>query len=290
MHPRELLEANLGVVERAIAAVCASASISGADAEDFASSVKVALLDNDCAIIRQWQGRSSFATYVTVIIRRLLVDHQRAQGRWYASAAAQRQGEAAVLLERLLVRDRRSVDEAFAAVLDVHPHLTRSQLAAMAAAFPERAVRARLVAVDEQEVAEVPGVQRADERVHELDLLRRARRASEIMQAAMAEMSDEDRLILRLRFAKDVSVADIARVLDVPARPLYRRVEALLTTLRRTLERSGAGAREIGDLIGSAGERLDFRFDGQLAGKPDGKTTAAHPSLPREGEGSEDLR
>ena len=283
MHPRELLEANLGVVERAVAAVCPAASISGADAEDFASSVKVALLENDGAIVRQWQGRSSFATYVTVVVRRLLVDHQRAQGRWYPSAAAQRQGEAAVLLERLLVRDRRSVDEAFATVLDAHPHLDRSQLAAMAALFPERAVRARLVALDaEKDVEEVPGGAWADERVMELDLLRRARRASEIMQSAMREMSEEDRLILRLRFAKDVSVADIARVLGVPQRPLYRRIDALLATLRRTLERGGAGAREIGDLIGSAGERLDFQFGG--------KSGPAYPSLPAEGEGSEELR
>jgi len=37
---RELFEANLAVIERAIEAVCAQASLRGADAEDFASLIR----------------------------------------------------------------------------------------------------------------------------------------------------------------------------------------------------------------------------------------------------------
>jgi DNA-directed RNA polymerase specialized sigma24 family protein len=69
----------------------------GADAEDFGSSVKLHLLENDCAILRKWEGRSSFATYITIVIRRLLVDQRRAGGRFYTSAAAHRGGDAAVM-------------------------------------------------------------------------------------------------------------------------------------------------------------------------------------------------
>jgi DNA-directed RNA polymerase specialized sigma24 family protein len=86
MGPRELFEANLAVIERAIEVVCASASLRGADAEDFASSVKLSLLENDCAILRKWEGRSSFATYITIVIRRLLLNQLRVGSRFHPSA------------------------------------------------------------------------------------------------------------------------------------------------------------------------------------------------------------
>lgn len=280
MHPRELLEANLGVVERAIGAVCAHAGLRGADAEDFGSSVKLALLEDDCAIVRRWEERSSFATYVTVVIRRLLVDHQRRAGRWYSSAAAQRQGEAAVLLERLLSRDRRSFDEALAIVLATHPEVTPAQIAAMAATLPARPARPVLVPIDDDDRDRFAGPQRADERVTELELAQRARHASRVVREAMQSMTAEDRVVLRLRFSEELPVADIGRSLGIPQRPLYRRIETLLTLLRRALERAGLHALPVSDLIGTAGEHLDFQFRG--------KTDPEHPSLP--GEGSEGLR
>src|SRR5215212_8145573 len=88
--PRTLFEANLAVIERAIARVCLDAKLHGVEAEDFASSARLALLLDDCAILRKFEGRSSFATYITVVIRRLLTDQQRAGGRWFPSAEAQR--------------------------------------------------------------------------------------------------------------------------------------------------------------------------------------------------------
>lgn len=100
-------EANLDVIERAIARVCRDSRLSGADAEDFASSARLSLLADDCAILRKFAARASMVTYLTVVVRRLLVDARRSEGRWYASAEAQRRGEAAVQLERLVSRDRR---------------------------------------------------------------------------------------------------------------------------------------------------------------------------------------
>src|SRR5687767_9861715 len=91
-------EENLGAIERAIARVCREARLDGADAEDFASSVRLALLADDCAILRKFEGRSSMPTYLTIVVRRLLFDELRATGRWYASSEAQRRGPVAVQL------------------------------------------------------------------------------------------------------------------------------------------------------------------------------------------------
>ncbi|HYH09254.1 MAG TPA: sigma-70 family RNA polymerase sigma factor [Thermoanaerobaculia bacterium] len=275
MHPKELLEANLGVVERAIAAICAQARLRDADADDFGAAVKLALVEHDYAIVRKWEGRSSFATYVTVVIRRLLVDQQRAAGRYFASGAAKRQGEAAVMLERLIARDHLSPEEAFPIVRRAHPELSSAELTAMTASFPVRAPAPRLVPLEPVDEERLPGQQRADERVAEHDVALRAQQASRVVREALASMSVEDRVIVRLRFVEDLSIADIARALGIPQRPLYRRLEALLATLRRTLEKDGLGEGSIGDLIGTAGERLDFRLRG--------KTEAPLPSIQETG-------
>lgn len=260
MHPRQRLEANLGVIDRAIALICAQAGVRGADAEDFASAVKLALVENDYAIVRKWEGRSSFAAYITIVIRRLFVDQQRAAGRWYASAAAKRQGDAAMLLERLIGRDGRSLEEAFSIVRQAHPEVSREELASMTSSFPARTPPPRVVALDAESEERFAGSERADERVVEQDVERLARQASRIVRDALERMTADDRVILRMRFGEELSVADLARVLGVPQRPLYRRIEQLLAQLRRALESAGVDASSIGDLIGKAGETLDFRL------------------------------
>jgi RNA polymerase sigma factor (sigma-70 family) len=279
MNPRELFEANLAVIERAIARVCADGSLRGADAEDFASEVRVQLLEDDGRILRKWEGRSSFATYITIVIRRLLIDRRRADGRWYPSTAAQRQGAAAVLLERILHRDRTPLDEALALAQRAHPELSAVELYALAAALPERAPRLRVVPIIEGDDDRLAADTTADSRALDYDLGRRSQHASRVVREAMSALTAEDRLILRFRYVKELSIADIARVLGIPQRPLYRRLELLLGALRRSLEQAGLDAASAADLIGAASDRLDFA----LAGKND----EPHPSLvSAEGEGS----
>src|ERR1043166_4641455 len=79
----------------------------------------------------------------------------------------------------------------------------------------------------------------ADENANVFDRARRSEHASRIIRDAMRSLTSEDRLILRLRFAKGSSIADIARTLAMPQRPLYRRIETILAGLRRAIEREG---------------------------------------------------
>jgi RNA polymerase sigma factor (sigma-70 family) len=262
MHSSEMFETHLDAIERAIGRVCRDARISGADAEDFASAARLALLANDGAILRKYEGRSSFATYITIVIRRLLVDQQRAAGRWYVSAEAQRRGEAAMLLDRLLHRDHNTFAEAAAIVTAQHPEVGASELREIAAALPDRPPRPRLVQIDEHEEDRFAAADSAEERVLARDLDERFAAISRVIGAALAAMSAQDRVVLRLRFAKGASVADIARVLDIEQRPLYRRIEALLDDLRRVLDRAGIDAASVTDLIGDARSPLDFGFGG----------------------------
>jgi RNA polymerase sigma factor for flagellar operon FliA len=264
-------EANLDVIERAIARVCRDSRLSGADAEDFASSARLSLLAGDCAILRKFAGRASMATYVTVVVRRLLVDARRSEGRWYASAEAQRRGEAAVQLERLVHRDRRPLAEAVMVVRETHPELSEAALEEIAAALPERAPRPVLQTLDDGGEERFAAKTVASDRIDELDVAQRSKALSDVVRAAMAVMTPADRVILRLRFREGASIADIARALGTEQRPLYRRVETLLASLRRALQAAGLDAHAAADLIGAAGEHLDFGLDGNQSG--------THPSM-----------
>ncbi len=54
-------------------AQCRSILLSPGDREDLAGEVMLTIVDNDYAVLRQFRGKSSLATYLTVIARRVVV-------------------------------------------------------------------------------------------------------------------------------------------------------------------------------------------------------------------------
>lgn len=69
------VDRTLGLVTHVVthAADCRGMSLSASDREDLIADVFVALLERDMAALRQFQRRSSLATYVAVIARRRVV-------------------------------------------------------------------------------------------------------------------------------------------------------------------------------------------------------------------------
>src|SRR5438045_3685156 len=76
MNPGDLFRANLPLIDRTIDRVCRRARLFGPDAEDFASDVRLALMADDYAVLRKWEQRSSLATFLTVVVQRMLVDRR----------------------------------------------------------------------------------------------------------------------------------------------------------------------------------------------------------------------
>lgn len=54
-------------------AQCRSIRLSAADREDLAADVFLTIVDNDLAVLRHFRGKSSLATYLTVVARRVVV-------------------------------------------------------------------------------------------------------------------------------------------------------------------------------------------------------------------------
>ena len=244
-----LLLSNLHIVDGVIRFVCQRQRVSATEAEEFASEVKLRLVDNDYDVLRRFQQRSSLRTYLSVVIQRMFLDYRnRLWGKWRPSAEALRLGPVAVRFERLIVREGYGFDQAHE-VLRINEGVTisRSELADVAARLPHR-IRHTLVGEELLESVpahdDQPDADLGSEHARAVNL--RIRRA---LGPAMRGLADQDWLILRLRFQDGLAVADIARALNLDQKPLYRRLEALLRRLRDALEAEGIDGPTVLDVM-----------------------------------------
>jgi RNA polymerase sigma factor (sigma-70 family) len=268
MDPRQLIEDSVELIDRLVGRACRRVGVAAGDVADMASMVKLALMENDCAILRRYEGRSSLATYLTIVIQRLLADQrERTHGRWRPSPEAERLGNQAVLIEELVGRQRRSVEEAMAFVRSVDPSLTREEVVAIADRLPQRTPRPREVPLPAEEIEPIAASDRADRQTLDRELRELSLRAGALQRDAMTGWPADDRLLVRLRFESSLTIADISRLMAVPQRPLYRRLEALLGRLRTALVSAGidpATAHEILDASARIGGEfgLEWKNDG----------------------------
>ncbi|PYQ54668.1 MAG: hypothetical protein DMF53_29150, partial [Acidobacteria bacterium] len=127
----------------------------GSEAEEFRAWALFKLVDDDYRILGSWQGRSSFPTFLSVVLTNLLRDYRvHLWGKWRPSAASRRSGPAGVLLERLLLRDGLSCAETSERLRAEHGiALSQDEVARLAAAFPRRRERRRAA---EDELLQIP--------------------------------------------------------------------------------------------------------------------------------------
>jgi RNA polymerase sigma factor (sigma-70 family) len=284
--PEALFRESLNVVDRVARNVCRSARLRCAyEIDDFVSSVMVSLMEHDYAILRKWQGRGSLAGFLSVVVRRLLADRRdRQRGRWHPSTEAARGGVTGVLLEKLLIRDRCSLEEAVPRVQKVDPSRTAEELAAMAAHFPKRAPRSSTVHLDCVPETSMLAADRADQRVIDREARQLAQRVSAVIRHAIAAWPAEDATIFRLRFGSSMTIADIARLLRIPQRSLYRRVEGLIACLRAVLQHAGFDAASLAGVIGDSPQEMDFGLERPVAvirSEPDPEETEFSTTYPQ---------
>ncbi|HUP59597.1 MAG TPA: hypothetical protein VNA69_04170 [Thermoanaerobaculia bacterium] len=258
MTGEELFLSSLEVIERACRYVSGRAKVSPEDAEDLASSVKLRLIEDDYAVLRKFEGRCSLATYIASIGHRLFADEWiHVHGRWRPSAEAKRLGDAAILLEGLLLRDRVTFDEALATVQGIDPTFTADIAESIAVRLPQRTPRPRLVALEKQPDPAV-GAETVEQPLVDRDCAELAGKANAVLRRTLATFSLEDRVALRLRFEQSMRTADIARTLQCDQKQLYRRLEAMMKRLGADLVRAGIDAAAAAPLVGGAVSRLEF--------------------------------
>ena len=242
----------------ALMAVAALASIGGAaadpilpspitdQAEELGSQVKLRLIEDDYRVVRVFEGRSHFRTYLTTVIMRIFLDERvKAWGKWRPSREACRLGPTAVAFERLTTRDHLTADEAIETLCSRDPSVSAKTLRTLADRLPARAAARRHT--DEEALEAVPaGGPPSDHLV----VLGQARVGWTSARAALSKILDDlsprERLLIQLRYVQGCRVSDVARLVGEDPKPLYRHYDQLLVRLKRELSLHGV-SREILD-------------------------------------------
>jgi RNA polymerase sigma factor (sigma-70 family) len=231
------------------------------EAEEFRSWALFKLVDDDYRILSSWRGRSSFPTFLNVVLTNLMRDYRvHLWGKWRPCAASRRGGPAGVLLERLLVRDGLSCAETVERLRAEHGlSFAPEEVARLAASLPRRQERRW---VREEELLQVAVDGRVEARVQERERERTARRLRDLLVPLLRTLPSEERLLLKLSFFDGLSMAAIAPVLGRPQRELYTVRDRCLRGIRGYLAEAGLGPDEVGELLD--GLQRDLGLEAQL--------------------------
>jgi RNA polymerase sigma factor for flagellar operon FliA len=245
----KLLTENLGLLKSVVQSVARRHHLAIEEAEEAFGDLQLKLVENDYQILRQFQQRASLRTYLTVVATRHVLDRRNAiWGRWRPSIHAKRMGRVAILLERMLMRDRLTFEEAVQSLRYNHNIVaTDDELHRISAGFPQRSTRQFVDAavLDDVPAPEMPGV--------DLDASRTSTLAGKIaaaMRSALAELDSIDRLILKMHFQESIRISSIAKVLKIEQKLLYRRRDRVLAGLAHQLAREGIARDEVRAIIG----------------------------------------
>lgn len=236
-------------IERVSRFIARRHRLSPAETDDFLSEVHLAFIRSNYAALASFGGRSSLRTYLTTVIQRLFLDHRRRQwGKWRPSAEALRRGPLAVRLEILLHREGLSLDAALETLrTNLSCEESREALADLAHALPPRTNR-RVLMQGAEELGTVAAGDLASPEV-QLEGQSTSTLAQSLINVAVEALEPLDRIVLRMRFEDDISVANIARTLHLDQKRLYRRIEDLLAGFRKSLEEKGLGWSEVSRMI-----------------------------------------
>lgn len=249
MNYQRLLLDHLDLIDQIVRTTGRRRHLSAVEQEDFASFVNLRLVDDNYAVLRKFQNRSTLWTYLAAVIERLSLDFCAERwGRWRPSAMAERLGPVAVVLERLVTRDGHTLEEAMEMVRTNHGvGLTHAELRAMWAQLP---ARTRTTEVGEEAAATVRSSDSSDVTVEDEARRRDIERLERALRSAFDEIAAQDRVMIALRHDQDLPVAAIAQLMNSSVPTVHRRLDRSMKQLRAALAESGFDALTIANLVG----------------------------------------
>jgi RNA polymerase sigma factor (sigma-70 family) len=246
---RRLLETHLDLIQRKLQHLSRFSGLPDIEAEEFRSWALFKLVDADYRILGSWEGRSTFPTFLTVVLVNLLRDYRiHIWGKWRPSAEARRRGPESVLLERLLVRDGLTADVAVERLRTEHGLSPAPEdVERLAATLPWRQQRRR---AGEEVLLHIPIHGEVEARIEERELACAADRLRELLAPLLESRPAEERLLLRLSFFEGLSMASIAPILGRPQKELYKVRERCLRQIQRSLSEASMSPEQVRELIG----------------------------------------
>jgi RNA polymerase sigma factor (sigma-70 family) len=222
--------------------------LSPEDAEDFAQDALLKVMDNDHAILRKFRGESSMATYLASVVSFYFKDWTNSRwGKYRTPKLGRRLGEPAITLHRLLVRDGLSFAEACEKLrTERGVGLTDAELAEIAAKLRLK-FRHQIESADV--LITVPAPDTADGNIVDQEKLALWQRIDETLRRWRADLTEQDALIAGYWIDDGLKFVEIAKLVGMPQKRVYERVDALRKQLRRLLEDGGIDGSTVRDLL-----------------------------------------
>jgi RNA polymerase sigma factor (sigma-70 family) len=216
--------------------------------DEFVSWARLKMIEEDQRVLRSFQARGTFKTFLITVVKRLFHDWRNHEwGRWRPSSLARRLGPIATELECLVLRDGIEYEQACEWLLSKGVAHSRRECDDTWAQLPRRAYRQSTV---DDALEMMPASPQHDEVTVE-DQRLRAARASEALERSLPTLPPSDQMLIRWRYQDAFTVARIAKLLGVEQKPLYRRLEQILVSLRRAMADAGVPSEDVMDLFGN---------------------------------------
>lgn len=247
--PEQLFLSHLPFIEKLALGVARRSKASLEEAEEFSSDFKYKLIQDSYAVIRKFQGKAKFKTYLTTVATHAFRDFRdKRWGKWRPSAEAIRLGPVALRLEELLDKEGRGFDEACEILRTNHRvEESRRELEEIWKRLPPKTPRRM---EGEEKLQEMPApMQRPEDKVLDRELRETRKRVDIALTKVLNNLPAEDRLIVRMGIVEEFKVVDIGRRLCLEQKPLYRRLDKILARLRSDLEREGVRWEQVSDLL-----------------------------------------
>lgn len=257
---RALLEIHYNLIQKKLLHLSRRSGLPEHEAEEFRSWALFKLVENDSRVLASWEGRSSFQTFLTVVLVNLMRDYRiHIWGKWRSSAAARRQGREAVLLEQLWIRDGLPLDEAIERMRTEHEvSLSRAELERMATSLTRRPERRQ---VSEDELLRMPVDGQVEIRIEDAERSRTEEQLQGLLTPLLRSLAAEDRRLLKLHYWDGLSMAAISPLLGRPQRELYSLRDKCLKKIRRILEEAGLSPDRVRVLLSAPIWTLRTEFE-----------------------------
>lgn len=262
MTPDNLYLQHQDTIESVLAHVCRANRLSADDRDEFSSTARLKLIDDDCAVLRKFAGLSSFKTFIVVVVNRLFLDWRiKEWGKWRPTPAARRLGRLAVELERLVLRDRIDYAQAVEVLISKGIAASEAECDDVRVQLRWRSHRQRIELDDAFDLPAMDADPIVDRQRREL-----ARRVIGAMHDAIAKLSPDDHLLFKLRYQDRFTVAKVAKLAGGEPKKLYRRYAQIEQQLRSWILAAGVSQDEIRDLFAGFDVDEDNTRTGEAGG------------------------
>ena len=233
------------LIQRLVAFTAWRYQLTPQDTEDFESWVTLKIIDDDYRVLRQFAGRSTLKSYLTVVVNREIIEfHRRAYGK-----RRHPPGEVAKLIDQYGNRENYPVERIRDLLQEKHGVEVTQEDVERAIADGRRLHCGRSF-VGEEAFADRPSPNPdpeqslvAEERRRQLE------RVHACIDRLITQLPELEGTMLTLRFKKGMKIVDIARQWRVEEKPLFRRFQIVLRKLREALCKEGIDGPFVRDLL-----------------------------------------